>query len=355
MVLSSLKYSLGLPLLQQYDRIQFIIFQKFWQSDDFYRKVKILCGALVVIGLLLIVLFAGNGSGGSGKKLSFDPYEFMGLDRNCTDREVKRQFRILSRTLHPDRNKEDDPDTARLKYLQLKQSQEILLDPKKRKNYEEHGDPDYVDMSLFDVETYPDMLMNPGKPFVIYVTFLAGFFGCVVPLCYYLLQPALEDPPEFLTDLIFDHIHKGEKELLESRYDSCLNALKTAEDYWEQLTTVFKAYRRSIFHPEFVIRIATRRVQCQLLKASDASNPKETLNLIQEATQVIRTAETNLLNSEQNKKDIYDTSKKYFRDIESTIDGKLKGKTSVLEDLLISFCRGSSSSSSAGNAFKKRK
>lgn len=98
MVLSSLKYSLGLPLLQQYDRIQHIIFHKFWQSDDFYRKVKILCGVLVLIGLLLIVLFAGNG-GGSGKKLSFDPYEFMGLDRNCTDREVKKQFRILSRTL----------------------------------------------------------------------------------------------------------------------------------------------------------------------------------------------------------------------------------------------------------------
>lgn len=216
------------------------------------------------------------------------------------------------------------------------------MDPKKRKNYEEHGDPDYVDMSLFDVETYPDMLMNPGKPFVIYVTLLAGFFGCVVPLCYYALQPALEEPPQFLTDLIFDHIHKAEKELLEERFDSCMNALKSAEDYWEQLTTVFKAYRRSIFHPEFVIRIATRRVQYQLLKATKASTPKETLDLIQEATQTLKTAETNLLNSEQNKKDIYDTAKKYFGDIYSTIDAQLKGKTSVLEDLLSSFCRGSS-------------
>lgn len=97
MALASLKYSLGSSAIKQWDSAQKNFYEKVWKNEEkFYTYVGIFVGALILIGLFLIIAFSGAGSSGVVK---FDPYQVMGLDKNCTDKEVKSQFRRLSRTM----------------------------------------------------------------------------------------------------------------------------------------------------------------------------------------------------------------------------------------------------------------
>ncbi|XP_013397633.1 dnaJ homolog subfamily C member 1 [Lingula anatina] len=70
-------------------------------------------------------------------------YELLGVDQTATAGDIRRAYRRLSLTLHPDRNKEDD---AEIKFRQLVSVYEILKDEEKRKKYDEvlvNGLPDW--------------------------------------------------------------------------------------------------------------------------------------------------------------------------------------------------------------------
>ena len=49
-------------------------------------------------------LDASQVSGLAGRQAGFDPYSVLGLDRSATEEEVKRQYRNLVHTLHPDKS-----------------------------------------------------------------------------------------------------------------------------------------------------------------------------------------------------------------------------------------------------------
>jgi DnaJ-class molecular chaperone len=63
-----------------------------------------------------------------------DPYDVLGVPRSANDAEVKKAFRRLAKTYHPDRNK-DDPK-ARDKFSELNNAYEILGDSEKRKQFD---------------------------------------------------------------------------------------------------------------------------------------------------------------------------------------------------------------------------
>lgn len=66
-----------------------------------------------------------------------DPYELLGIERDASEREVKKAFRKLARELHPDVNRHD-PD-AEEKFKQAGEAYEILSDPERRKIYDAYG------------------------------------------------------------------------------------------------------------------------------------------------------------------------------------------------------------------------
>ncbi|GAB64758.1 chaperone DNAJ protein [Plasmodium cynomolgi strain B] len=95
---------------------------------------------------------SGIGSGGGGGSLPWhlarrninisrrwlnqDPYSVLGLSRNATTNEIKKQFRLLAKKYHPDINPSPD---AKQKMASITAAYELLSDPKKKEFYDKTG------------------------------------------------------------------------------------------------------------------------------------------------------------------------------------------------------------------------
>jgi molecular chaperone DnaJ len=66
-----------------------------------------------------------------------DPYSVLGVDRKASADEIKKAYRKLARTYHPDRNPDDESAEERFKEIQA--AYDIVGDPDKRKQYDRGG------------------------------------------------------------------------------------------------------------------------------------------------------------------------------------------------------------------------
>ncbi len=65
-----------------------------------------------------------------------DYYNIMGLERNASQDEIKRAYRVLARKYHPDVSKEAD---AEARFKELGEAYAVLKDPEKRAAYDQLG------------------------------------------------------------------------------------------------------------------------------------------------------------------------------------------------------------------------
>lgn len=63
-----------------------------------------------------------------------DYYQILGVTQNCTDEEIRRNYRKLAMRFHPDRNP-DDP-TAEERFKDVAEAYGVLTDPVKRREYD---------------------------------------------------------------------------------------------------------------------------------------------------------------------------------------------------------------------------
>jgi len=66
-----------------------------------------------------------------------DYYEVLGVDRDASDRDIKKAFRRMAMKYHPDRNP-DDQD-AEEKFKDVNEAYEILSDAQKKAAYDQYG------------------------------------------------------------------------------------------------------------------------------------------------------------------------------------------------------------------------
>ena len=66
-----------------------------------------------------------------------DYYKILGVRKNCSQSDIKKAFRELAKTYHPDRNKGNK--TAEAKFKEVNEAYEVLKDPEKRKKYDTLG------------------------------------------------------------------------------------------------------------------------------------------------------------------------------------------------------------------------
>merc|ERR1719253_196759 len=67
-----------------------------------------------------------------------DFYNILGIERDATERQIKKAFRKLSLKYHPDRNLGDE--TAKAKFAEITAAHEILSDADKKFIYDEGGE-----------------------------------------------------------------------------------------------------------------------------------------------------------------------------------------------------------------------
>lgn len=67
-----------------------------------------------------------------------DYYKVLGVDRNVSQNDLKKAYRKLARKFHPDLNPNDS--SAKDKFQEINEANEVLSDPEKRKKYDEYGE-----------------------------------------------------------------------------------------------------------------------------------------------------------------------------------------------------------------------
>jgi len=65
-----------------------------------------------------------------------DYYQILGISKNATEDEIKKAYRKLALTYHPDRNKSKE---AEVKFKEVTKAYEVLSDPQKRQAYNQFG------------------------------------------------------------------------------------------------------------------------------------------------------------------------------------------------------------------------
>lgn len=116
-------------------------------------------------------------------------YELLGVASTADSREIRKAFKKLAITMHPDKNP-DDPE-AQEKFLKLKQAYEILKDQETRKQYDLHGEKGVKDgKSSKDYQTwnfYKDQFgIYDDDPEII--TLSSADFGTTFPLFFLCLK-----------------------------------------------------------------------------------------------------------------------------------------------------------------------
>src|SRR5271169_2954791 len=71
-----------------------------------------------------------------------DFYKTLGVERNCSENDIKKAYRQLAMKWHPDKHIQDSVENKKIaedKFKEINQAYEVLGDPTTRKRYDAIG------------------------------------------------------------------------------------------------------------------------------------------------------------------------------------------------------------------------
>eukprot|EP00227_Mantoniella_beaufortii_P009852 CAMPEP_0197577968 /NCGR_PEP_ID=MMETSP1326-20131121/2390_1 /TAXON_ID=1155430 /ORGANISM="Genus nov. species nov., Strain RCC2288" /LENGTH=86 /DNA_ID=CAMNT_0043141105 /DNA_START=213 /DNA_END=469 /DNA_ORIENTATION=+ len=68
-----------------------------------------------------------------------DYYGTLGIQKGCSEDEIKKAYRKLAMKWHPDKNP-DNQAYAEKKFKSVSEAYEVLSDPKKKELFDQYGD-----------------------------------------------------------------------------------------------------------------------------------------------------------------------------------------------------------------------
>ena len=110
----------------------------------------------VYISLLFIQIFL---------KVKKDYYKILGVEKNASEKDIKKAYRKIALKYHPDKNPGDKE--AEEKFKEAAEAYEVLSNKEKRDKYDKFGDPNANDgFSGFDDDFFGFGMHNRG-PIII--------------------------------------------------------------------------------------------------------------------------------------------------------------------------------------------
>lgn len=94
--------------------------------------------------------------------MSNDPYAALGLKKTATDEEIRKAYRKIARTCHPDLNPDDSGAEARFKAAAA--AHDLLKDPERRARFD-RGEIDASGQEQAPRGFYRDHAEKPGNPY----------------------------------------------------------------------------------------------------------------------------------------------------------------------------------------------
>lgn len=130
-------------------------------------------GALIIFWAILVFM-AFKASQIKTEHVEYDPYNILKIGRGATEKEIRKQYRELSKIMHPDRGGVEE------EFKELSKAYKALTDNETRKNWEEYGNPDGPGATEFGI-ALPKWIVD-GKNSYIVLGIYVLVFMIIMPI-----------------------------------------------------------------------------------------------------------------------------------------------------------------------------
>ena len=116
--------------------------KKQWRRERRLKRIITVGGGYLLMAFMLYLIKISEVE----RPQIWDPYSILKLSTSSSEQQIKKRFRDLSRTLHPDKvspdpAKNETIETVNEQWVEISKAFKALTDEEVRSNYEKYGNP----------------------------------------------------------------------------------------------------------------------------------------------------------------------------------------------------------------------
>lgn len=116
--------------------------------------------AVFVIFWAILIFLAYQASHIKTEHKEYDPYAILGIERGADNKEIRKQYREMSKVMHPDRGGVEED------FKELSKAYKALTDEETKKNWEEYGNPDGPGATQFGI-ALPKWIVEGKNSYIV--------------------------------------------------------------------------------------------------------------------------------------------------------------------------------------------